>query len=387
MGTPRVAIILRYGLNPTAWRKRHDAGELVDETPYAYHLADEWFTTAWSTDHKEGRMSRMLRMTVRRVMGFDLVHVWRNRRIIQAADAVWTHTEREHLAVAFLKALQPSRYRAVTVAQSVWLWDQWGSISGVRRRLFRSLLRRHEVEVVLSSDNRDLSRSSVPGRTVIRVPFGTHFARARGANAALPVPPRVLTIGNDRHRDWPLLLEVSKRMPEVDFDVISLSEDAQTQPWPANVVVRSTTQLDILENAYAEATVVAIPLIRNHHASGCTVAIEAISAGLPVVASEAGGIQEYLEGGATQLVAVGDAAGFEAAIRSAIAAPPQAEPGVAEARGLSESDYVTRLASLTLSLLERAPIVPAVETFTHLTEPPTKQAASPASTDEANIPA
>jgi len=55
-------------------------------------------------------------------------------------------------------------------------------------------------------------------------------------------------------------------------------------PWPPNVTVRATTQRDILENAYADASVVAIPLIRNQHASGCTVPNEAVSAGLPDLA-------------------------------------------------------------------------------------------------------
>ena len=119
----RVAIIVRFGLNPRRWADRHALGEVVDETPYAYHLAERWFAVDWSNDHEESSAARWWRMSIRRVLGFDFVHVWRNRRIIRTADAVWTHTEREHLAVAaqaspFLDALDlPARL--VTTAPGV----------------------------------------------------------------------------------------------------------------------------------------------------------------------------------------------------------------------------------------------------------------------------
>lgn len=30
-------------------------------------------------------------------LGFDLVHAWRDRRALNDADAIWAHTEREHI--------------------------------------------------------------------------------------------------------------------------------------------------------------------------------------------------------------------------------------------------------------------------------------------------
>jgi hypothetical protein len=30
---------------------------------------------------------------LRRIVGFDLIHAWRNRKGLFAADIVWTHTE------------------------------------------------------------------------------------------------------------------------------------------------------------------------------------------------------------------------------------------------------------------------------------------------------
>ncbi|HEY6800203.1 MAG TPA: hypothetical protein VI121_06140, partial [Agromyces sp.] len=157
MSQPRIGVIVRRGLNPTDWEARHLRGEVVDRTPYAYHLAGSDFALEWSKDHPEGALGRWWRMTLKRLLGFDLVHVWRNRGVIERADAVWTHTEREHLAVALLKTLQPRRFSAVSIAQSVWLWDRWSEMSGIRRSFFTRLLRKHSVEVLLSRVNRDLS--------------------------------------------------------------------------------------------------------------------------------------------------------------------------------------------------------------------------------------
>ncbi|MCR2763300.1 glycosyltransferase [Microbacterium sp. zg.B48] len=370
MGTDqRVAIIVRFGLNPQHWAERHARGDVVDETPYAYHLAEQWFTVEWSDDRPENQIARWWRMSVRHFLGFDFVHVWRNRRVIRRADAVWTHTEREHLAVALLKTLSPRRYRAVSIAQSVWLWDLWPNVSRVRAAFFHRLVKRHAVEVVLSRVNRDASREAVPGRTVVRVPFGTHFA-SPNPGAAPAGTPRILVVGNDRHRDWDLLAAVTELVPEAHFDLISLSEDVHARQWPAHVHVRSATQPEVLA-AYATSTVVALPLLPNCHASGCTVAIEAISAGIPIVVSDAGGIDEYVTGADADLVPVGDAAAFAAAIRRRLAGPAGAAAGSTAAdRGLSERDYVARLALLTQAALSGAAFDPAVEAFQRVADAP-----------------
>ncbi len=225
--------------------------------------------------------------------------------------------------------------------------------------------------MVLSRVNRDASREEVPGRIVVRVPFGTHFAAPADPGAAASAPPRVLVVGNDRHRDWNLLAEVTARVPEADFDIISLSEEARAQSWPANVALRSTTQSQVLA-AYARSSLVALPLRHNRHASGCTVAIEAISAGIPLVVSDAGGIDEYVAGSDAALVPVGDAAAFADAIREGLARQGARRTGgttTASERGLSEADYIARMALLTQSALSRSAMDSAVEAFAPVPEP------------------
>lgn len=368
MGGPRVAIVLRHGLDPAAWARRHERGEVVDRTPYAYHLAESAFSLEWSSDRAEGTVARWWRMSCRRLLGFDFVHVWRNRALLRGADAIWTHTEREHLAVAMLKLLNPRAYRGASIAQSVWLWDLWPSISRARRLFFRALLRRHDVELVLSRCNREVSSSAVPGRAVVRLPFGTHFAQP-ATSEPRPAAPTVLVVGNDRHRDWELIVEVARRLPQLELDVLSLADTVRDLPWPSNVRVRSANQGSLLREVYPSATVVALPLKENRHASGCTVAIEALSAGLPVVATDVGGIDEYLADSGSALVPLGDVDAFAAAVVDAVSLDRAGDIAQPRRRGLSEEDYVARLVSVTWSVLADRPLDPMVDQFAPMTPP------------------
>lgn len=367
MGQLRVAVVLRHGLSQAGWRARHSAGEVVDETPYAYHLAEGDVSLVWCLDHPESAVGRRWRHLVRRILGFDLVHAWRNRGIIQSADAVWTHTEREHLAVALLKWFNPRRYRARSIAQTVWLWDHWHEFSAVRRAFYGHLLHQHDVELVLSRVNRDISRQALPGRLVARIPFGTHLAEPAVADELRTEAPVVLVVGNDRHRDWRLMADVAAFVPDARFDIITLSEVPRNLAWPTNAAIRGTSQRGILYGAYAQASVVAIPLHQNSHASGCTVAIEGVSAGVPVVATDTGGIDEYLEGSTATLVPIGDTEAFVSALRAHLdTGIKAADHTVAARRGLSQHDYVARLVAVTQAVVQGRTLDPAVETFTQM---------------------
>ena len=101
-------------------------------------------------------------------------------------------------------------------------------------------------------------------------------------------------------------------------------------------------------------------------------AIEAVSAGVPIVASSAGGIDEYTEDAAAALVPVGDVDAFAAALAAAIlaraAGDDGADPTVAESRGLTHRDYIARLSIITLAALTRTPADPRAEGFTSVTE-------------------
>lgn len=130
----RVFVLLVEGFGAQRWLKStsasHSSG-IVDQLPYGYYrAADDDCTIEYSQDRKEWRVVRLMRLVARRLLGFDLLHAWRNRKGIFNADVVWTHTELENLATLLLFQLIPRACRPKIIAQSVWLYDRWGHFSG-----------------------------------------------------------------------------------------------------------------------------------------------------------------------------------------------------------------------------------------------------------------
>lgn len=345
----RVVVALAYDQDAERWRERHARGEVLDATPYGYHRAADRFAMAWTRSHPESAAESRARRALAARLGFDVVHIWRNRRLLREADVIWTHTEREHLAVAAVLG----RGGPPVLAQSVWLWDAWPRWSAARQRSVARLLRRHAIELVHSPVNLADARAAVPGRRVELVPFGS--ATLPSVRGVEPVaPPLVLAVGNDVDRDWPLLADVAARLPGLRFRVVSASRSARETSWPTNVERVLVATRDSLSLAAGEAACIVVPLRDNRHASGTTSCIEAMGAGRPMVVSRAGGLDAYVRG-AARLVEPGDAAGMALAVEEAVAgrvAAPAA--GELEARGLTQGDYVERYARVTEWLLGEA---------------------------------
>lgn len=364
----RVMILLNPAQDVREWRRSFESGARLDRTPYGYDRADQWFDLAWGETLAASRVGQLLRRWSTRWLGCDLPHAWHNRKLILEADVVWTHTEREHLAVAWLQLLTPRARKVPVVAQSVWLWDRWAGYGPVRRWLTAGLLRTHAVELVHSRLNLEDSRRAVPGRRVELVPFGS-AAAASGDTPSDSVPremprrPLVLAVGNDADRDWGLLAAVAGLIREADFRIASRSRAARSVDWPENVTLREAGSAEELRRLYLAADVVALPLRANRHASGATVCIEALAAGRRIVANAAGGIEDYL-GGEGRLVEPGDAIGFADAVRAGIrgefAAPSS---GAYVDRGLTQADYVGRYVLVTRALLGTGPWCSEISAF------------------------
>lgn len=92
-----VFVHLSAGQDAEEWTRRWSAGTLIginERTPYGYARAEaHGCNVVFSRAHAERLPARMLQLGVRALLGFDLVHAFRNRAEIQRADAVWTHTE------------------------------------------------------------------------------------------------------------------------------------------------------------------------------------------------------------------------------------------------------------------------------------------------------
>jgi glycosyltransferase involved in cell wall biosynthesis len=294
----RIFVQLGRGFGAQQWTERWSRDEIPgvnERLPYGYfHAAEKGCVVKYSEDGAEGSPMKMLRSGLRRLLGFDLIHVWRNRNGIFNADVVWTHTEYEHLAVLALWQLFPPRRRPKLIAQSVWLFDRWQTLSPLTRWLYKRLLKQADVLTVLSPENLKVVRRLFRGSRAEFMPFGIDLnAMATPVLRAAHRPVRIVSVGNDMHRDWTTLIDAVKGWERCEVRIGSRRFKPRLARGARNVkVVRPVSAREVSE-LYAWADIAVVPLKPNLHASGITVIAEAVTFGLPVVATDTGGLRSY----------------------------------------------------------------------------------------------
>jgi glycosyltransferase involved in cell wall biosynthesis len=295
----KVFVFLGVGFGADRWQSRfakHEIPGLNEHLPYGYfHAAGDGWEIEYSQDRDESAAIRFVRRALGRVLGFDLVHAWRNREQLQSADFVWTHTEREHLAVLFLYWFLRVGTRPLLVAQCVWLFDQWSSFSCITRWFYRQLLNRADVITTQSPDDLAVAKDLFPAVATKLI--------LSGATVSSVVPPRkrpihrpirLASLGMDMHRDWETLVQAfagSKPACEVRI-ASSKVNPVLLRNLPHFSIVRTSTQR-ATEALYEWADIVVVPLKSNLHVSGITVVFEAIVSGVPVVCTDVGGMRAY----------------------------------------------------------------------------------------------
>ena len=103
-------------------------------------------------------------------------------------------------------------------------------------------------------------------------------------------PIRVLSLGNDRHRDWPTLIAAMKDWNDCVLRLVSHQVNRALVRSATNVEITHPRTNDDLMALYDWADIVVVPLKPNLHASGITVVQEATLCGLPVVCTDTGGL-------------------------------------------------------------------------------------------------
>ena len=358
----RVYVHLNYGEDVRDWPRRQREGLVRDPSPYGFAYAADEVDFVFSQDRPENKVGRFVRDGAKFVLGFDLLHALRNTHRMRGADAIWAHTEKEHLPIALLKVVGLVRRSTPVVANSIWVWGWYDGSSRLRRWFTRSLLRTNAVNAVGAVDGATIGSRAL-GRDVVLLPFGTE--------PFLPLPPRptsgrprIVAPGNDKDRDWKLLGEVAKRRPDWDFLVLSRRARAKRLEVLPNVEVTTAKGMPGMEKELSRSDVLVIPCHDNPHASGATTVMQALTAQRPVVVTGVGGIELY-GGDDAFYAALGDVDSFISATEAALERSQDVD-WLAQARqrvhdrGLDEQTHARRHLLATRDVLAGRPVRAAV---------------------------
>jgi glycosyltransferase involved in cell wall biosynthesis len=320
-----VNVHLFYGADPRTYRKGDDIGCL-----YGYHHAEsDEFHLTYSEDARESKPVKLVRRALKALIGFDMIHTWRNREQILRSDVVWTHTEHEHLAVALLLSLYDHRFRdrarPLLLAQSIWLLDKWPDYGMLRRWFYRKLLARADVLTTHSSVNAALCQRYL-GRAATQVFYGLNtgdFPVRQPAEWTAHTPLRIAAIGNDRDRDWRTLIEAFGNNARYEVRLATRRRIPASLRAP-NVEIASASGIVKQRELYAWADVIIVPLRHNSHVSGLTVTLEAAAVGKPMVVTDVGGLKAYFSANAASYVPPFDPQALRGAVERLAAAPEEA---------------------------------------------------------------
>lgn len=166
-----------------------------------------------------------------------------------------------------------------------------------------------------------------------------------------------------------MVCAAAREVPEVDF-VIASPRRQRLKDCPPNVRVVTLRDRAAFAHAYLTCLAVLLPLRPNTHASGCTVTMEAMSAGANLITTTSPGLDDYTRDYPWhQACGAGSVEDIVAAVRHfhAEGAPGgnRSVEGMAlvSRRGLTEGDYVARFVLLTQWLMGRRPFPSEVQEF------------------------
>jgi glycosyltransferase involved in cell wall biosynthesis len=168
-----------------------------------------------------------------------------------------------------------------------------------------------------------------------------------------------LSAGSDRHRDWATLIAAVREGAEVELRIVAPRLPAGLKPGVNASLTRPKTNDEYVE-LYRWADIVALALIPNLHGSGITVIEEAITLGVPVVATDVGGLRGYFSDLEVRYVPVAQPVAMREAIfaladddEGCVKMVDRAQRRLIEA-GLTSRRFAQRHAELSRDLLSGA---------------------------------
>lgn len=309
MSELNVYVHLDHNLDTVEYEKLFNAGKAPDLAPYGFHLAKDFVASlTFSISHKETILSKILRKVFKRILGFDLLHAFRNRKKFEQCDIAWTMTENEFLGLLFLKTLFRNKYNKKVICQIIWFANYYKP--SLRNRFKQYLMK--SADVVLTHSNRCLPilEKVLPDQNVMLMHFGV-------SPSCFPIIPpsslerdeskiRIFSAGNDKTRDWKTILDAFGNDDRFEVTIVCKWIDKRLVSKYSNVTLLSNPTMQDFNEHYINSSFVVVSMFENVF-SGITVALEAIATGACLVSSDTGGINTYFDSTEVLYFPVGNA--------------------------------------------------------------------------------
>jgi glycosyltransferase involved in cell wall biosynthesis len=238
----------------------------------------------------------------------DTVSLARLVGLVQRADVVHVHSAKAGFLGRLAAALDGRTRRCVYTPHAWSFWAAGGAEAAFYRRLERLAARWCMAIVAVSADERDAGLAAGVGRPEQYrvIPNGVDVARFDLPRAA--VPGRVLFLGRLARQKRPdVALHALARVPGAELRLAGDGPERGDLERLAGELgvserVRFLGYRDDVPALLAEASCL---LVTSDYEGASLVIPEAMAAGVPVVATRAGGVEEVLDGGGV-VVARGD---------------------------------------------------------------------------------
>jgi len=323
-------------------------GTAPDRCPYGLENLPEGWELKPPSAVTRNRLIDVVRRAVRRLSDADLVGALMRWRDIRDADVIYAHFEADYLGAAFLLRLMRQR-RPIVIGHTIWLFAVWDRLPAWKRRLLRSTMRRVDLFVYNAEPNCGFGSTIVPEGRHEYVPFGvSNIFSATPPWSPRDGKPLVLCVGNDRSRDWDVLADALASLP-LDVDIRLAT--SQSPRRIDSAIVRPTGDFAELCELYRTASCLVLASMPNMHAGGITTMLEGAAVGVPIVATDAGGLRAYFGDSEVAYVPPRDPLALRSAIVQQLRNPVEAQRMAQRARsrvresGYSNAMYWERIAA------------------------------------------
>ena len=255
----------------------------------------------------------------------DFPRVVSSLRELNRADVVFSTVDTVGIPLALLGRL--GRVKRPVVYAAIGLPERLSRLRGApARRLFKDAFRRlHTIVAYGWGEVEDLRRwFGEDGPRVKFIPFGVDVENFRPDPTA-PVVDDIVSVGADRRRDFALLVELARRLPDLSFRIVASADNARELGFlPANVQLEADVPFARVRECLLGARVVVLPVRENSYSGATTTLLQAMACAKPVVVTRTAAIARgyHLEDGANcRLVAPGDLAALEQAVTGVLDDP------------------------------------------------------------------